>query len=66
MRSKDALIVRLGYANKLMNAGMAYDINLSRFTAATNRRGGFEIFLIQIINSQPAFVAKKRPCPSFF
>ena len=65
MRSKDALIVRLGYANKLMNAGMAYDINLSRFTAATNRRGGFEIFLIQIINSQPAFVAKKRTCPSF-
>lgn len=65
-RSKDALIVRLGYANKLMNAGISYDINLSRFTAATNRRGGFEIFLIQIINSQPAFVAKKRSCPAFY
>lgn len=66
LRAKDALIVRLGYSNKLMNAGIAYDINLSRFNAATNRRGGFEIFLIQIINEQPAFVAKKRPCPAFF
>jgi len=66
LRTKDALIVRFGYSNKLMNAGISYDINLSRFTAATNRRGGFEIFLIQIINSQPAFVAKKRPCPTFF
>lgn len=65
-RNKDALIVRLGYGNKLMNAGVAYDINLSKFTAATNHRGGFELYFIQIINSQPAFIAKKRPCPSFF
>jgi type IX secretion system PorP/SprF family membrane protein len=65
VRANDALIVRMGYSNKLMNAGVSYDINLSHFTPATNRRGGFEIYIIQIINSQPAFVAKKRPCPSF-
>ena len=64
-RTKDALIAKLGYSMNLLNAGVSYDINLSKFTAATNYRGGFEIYLIQIINMQPAFLAKKRACPSF-
>lgn len=64
-RAKDALIAKLGYSKKLMTGGVSYDINLSKFTAATNYRGGFEIYIIQIINSQPAFMAKKRSCPTF-
>lgn len=65
-RAKDAIIARMGYTNNLLQAGISYDINLSKFTAATNYRGGFELYLIQIINSQPAFTPKKRACPSYY
>jgi len=64
-RARDAVIVRLGYFYRTMQSGIAYDINLSNFNAASNRRGGFELFINYIIKTKPAFVAKKRPCPVF-
>jgi type IX secretion system PorP/SprF family membrane protein len=64
-RARDAVIVRLGYHYRLMQSGISYDINVSRFNAASNYRGGFEIFINSIIRLKPGFVAKKRMCPLF-
>ncbi len=64
-RAQDAVILRLGYTNQTMQSGIAYDINISRFTPATNRRGGFEIFINYIIKVKPSFIARKRPCPRY-
>lgn len=64
-RTRDAVIARFGYTHKTLQAGMSYDINVSKFTAATNRRGGFEIFLNHIIQLKPSFIARKRYCPIF-
>jgi len=64
-RSRDAFIFRLGYQVQSFQSGVAYDINISKFNAATNRRGAFELFVNYIIKSKPGFVAKKRQCPSF-
>lgn len=65
LRTRDAVIFRLGYNYKTMQSGISYDINISEFNIASNRRGGFEIFINYIINIKPSFVAKKRPCPVF-
>jgi type IX secretion system PorP/SprF family membrane protein len=62
-RARDAVILRLGYNHGSMQSGISYDINISRFTPATNRRGGFEIFLNYIIRLKPSFIARKRVCP---
>lgn len=64
-RTRDAIIARLGYTNKTTQAGVAYDINVSKFNAATNRRGGFELFLNYVIKLKPSFIARKRYCPIF-
>jgi len=64
-RAKDAVIFRLGYTHKTLQSGIAYDINTSKFTAATNRRGAFEIFVNYIIRRAPSSVIKKRVCPVF-
>jgi type IX secretion system PorP/SprF family membrane protein len=64
-RTRDAVIVRFGYTNQTMQSGISYDVNISRFTPATNRRGGFELFINYIIKVPPSFVAKKQYCPVF-
>jgi type IX secretion system PorP/SprF family membrane protein len=64
-RSRDALVVRLGYEQKRLQSGIAYDINVSRFTPATNRRGGFEIFINYIFKTELNFIARRRYCPVF-
>lgn len=64
-RAKDAFISRLGYTFRTTTAGMSYDLNTSKFIAATNRRGAFEIFITHIIKRYRPFVAKKRVCPVF-
>ena len=64
-RTRDAVIARLGYTHKTLQAGISYDINISSFTPATNRRGGFEIFVNYIIKLEPSFIARKRPCPVY-
>lgn len=64
-RARDAVVARLGYTHKTLQSGISYDINVSGFNAATNRRGGFEIFVNYIIQMKPGFIARKRPCPVF-
>ena len=64
-RTRDAVIIRLGYTNQTMQSGVSYDINISNFTPATNRRGGFELFINYIIKVKPSFVAKRQNCPMF-
>ena len=64
-RTRDAIIFRVGYHYKTMQSGIAYDINISKFNAATNRRGAFEIFVNYIIKNKSGYVAKKRVCPVF-
>lgn len=65
LRAKDAIILRTGYTFKNLQAGMSYDINTSKFTAATNRRGAFEIYVIHIFYKKYQTIVKKKPCPVF-
>ncbi|MBI2722021.1 MAG: PorP/SprF family type IX secretion system membrane protein [Bacteroidetes bacterium] len=65
VRPRDAVILRFGYTNKTLQSGIAYDINTSKFMAATNRRGAFEIFVNYIIKRPPVFTVKKRVCPVY-
>lgn len=65
LRAKDAFILRGGYTYRDLQAGIAYDINTSKFTAATNRRGGFEIYVIYIMFKKYQTIIKKKPCPVF-
>jgi type IX secretion system PorP/SprF family membrane protein len=62
-RARDAIVLRMGYHHRTLQTGIAYDINISKFTAATNRRGAFEIFVNYVFRLNPSFVAKKRHCP---
>lgn len=64
-RVKDAVIARLGYTYKTTTAGISYDINTSKFLAATNRRGAFEIYITHIIKRIKPVVIKKRVCPVY-
>jgi type IX secretion system PorP/SprF family membrane protein len=64
-RARDAIVFRFGYFYRTLQSGISYDINVSQFSAATNRRGAFEIFVNYVFKVRPAFTAKKRPCPVF-
>lgn len=64
-RAKDAVVLRFGYTHKTLQSGIAYDINTSKFTAATNRRGAFEIFVNYVISRKVSNFVKKRVCPVF-
>jgi type IX secretion system PorP/SprF family membrane protein len=64
-RAVDAFILRAGYTYKNLQAGAAYDINFSKFTAATNTRGAFEVYIIHIFFKKFQTVLKNKPCPVF-
>lgn len=64
-RIKDAAIARVGYQFKTLTAGFSYDVNTSKFLAATNRRGAFEIYINYIFKKVVPFVPKKRVCPIY-
>jgi hypothetical protein len=64
-RLKDAAIARLGYNYKTTTVGISYDINTSKFIAATNRRGAFEIYITHIFRKVIPFVPKTKVCPVF-
>lgn len=65
-RSRDAMVVRLGYNYKTFQGGMAYDITLSKFNTANNLRGAFELFVNYVFsNKGGGYQAKKRNCPVF-
>jgi type IX secretion system PorP/SprF family membrane protein len=65
LRARDAVVFRFGYTHKTLQSGISYDINTSKFTAATNRRGAFEIFVNYVISRKPSNFVKKRACPVF-
>jgi type IX secretion system PorP/SprF family membrane protein len=65
LRARDAFVLRAGYHFKTMQSGIAYDINTSKFIAATNRRGAFELYINYIIQTKRSYTAKKRACPVF-
>jgi type IX secretion system PorP/SprF family membrane protein len=64
-RLKDAFIGRVGMKYKNLELGLSYDINVSKFIPATNRRGGVEASLIYIFKKTVPFIAKKRACPIY-
>lgn len=64
-RAKDAVILRLFYQIKTLNIGACYDINTSKFMAATNKQGAFEIYLTYIFKKIIPFVPKTRVCPIY-
>ena len=64
-RARDAVIFRFGYSYKTLQTGLAYDINFSKFNAASNRRGAFEIFITYVFQHRRSYIAKKRFCPVF-
>jgi hypothetical protein len=64
-RTRDAVIFRMGYNYKTLQTGIAYDINISKFRAASNMRGGFELFATYVMRNKSNYVAKKRVCPVF-
>ncbi len=64
-RNKDALILRIGLDYQYTSIGMSYDINVSKFVAATNSRGGFEMYVIHILKTKRNYLIKKKPCPVF-
>ena len=64
-RLGDAFIVLLGMDYKSYRFGLAYDINTSNFTAATNKRGAIEVSLLYIFKKPQLFTPKKRSCPVY-
>ncbi|MBS1646081.1 MAG: PorP/SprF family type IX secretion system membrane protein [Bacteroidetes bacterium] len=64
-RLGDAAIALVGMDYKSFRAGIAYDVNTSRFNPATNKRGAFEISILYIFKKKPLFIPKKRACPVY-
>lgn len=64
-RAKDAVVARAFYQVKTLNVGLAYDLNTSKFVAATNRQGAFEIYVSYIFKKIVPFVPKTRVCPIY-
>lgn len=64
-RAKDAGIARLGYQFKTLTAGLSYDVNSSKFRAATNRKGAFEVYVTYIFKKIIPFAPKTRVCPIY-
>lgn len=65
LRTKDAMIYRIGYDYNTWQFSMSYDVNTSKFQAATNRRGAIEFGLIYIFSKPKIFVPKQRACPIY-
>lgn len=63
-RLGDAFIPKLGFIYQMWTMEFSYDINLSDFNIATNRRGGPELSLIYIIKKVQA-VKSFKVCPIF-
>lgn len=64
-RLKDAAIARIGYQFKTLTAGIAYDVNTSKFKAATNSKGAVEFYVTYIFKTVTPFVPKTRICPIY-
>lgn len=65
LRAKDAVIGTVGLEKKQWTFGISYDINTSKFMAATNRRGAIEFAIIYVFAKEKPFIPKKRACPIY-
>ena len=65
-RSKDAVILNIGFNLNGFNVGFSYDINISKLRVATNTVGAFEISVVYIYNKLN-YIQKRKSikCPSF-
>ncbi len=65
-RFRDAINALAGIQYKDLRVGLAYDVNTSDLTSATNGRGGFEIAANYIIKIyKPAKIKPRIMCPRF-
>ena len=64
-RVQDACIAVVNMDYRNFNVGLSYDVNISKLTAASNNRGGYEISVIYIFKKEVPFVAKQRFCPIY-
>lgn len=65
-RLRDAIEILIGFQQKNLRVGFAYDVNVSGLSTATKHRGGFEIAANYIIKKyKPAILKPKILCPRF-
>lgn len=65
-RMRDAIHPIVGGKYKNLTVGLAYDVNISSLSQASNFRGGFELAAMYIIKIyKPAVVKPKVLCPRF-
>jgi type IX secretion system PorP/SprF family membrane protein len=64
-RTSDAVIARVGYQIKTLTAGISYDVNTSKFNAATSHKGAIEFYVTYVFKKVIPFVPKTRVCPIY-
>ena len=60
-RNSDAIIAGLGYMYSGSQAGLSYDINISKLSLASQYQGGLEVSLTYIIRGAPRTRIESRP-----
>lgn len=60
-RNSDAIIIGGGYMYSGFQAGLSYDINISKLSLASRYQGGLEASLIYIIRGTPRVRIQSRP-----
>jgi type IX secretion system PorP/SprF family membrane protein len=64
-RSKDALVVRVGFAMQNWSVAVSYDTNISKLVRASTARGGLEISAEYIITRFKPKKVLHRVCPDY-
>jgi type IX secretion system PorP/SprF family membrane protein len=65
-RAQDALELLLGFRQKKLKIGLAYDVNTSSLATVSKHQGAFELAAMYIIDiHKPAVVKPKILCPRF-
>ena len=62
-RWNDAIIANVFFNWQNVRLGVGYDLNVSRFVAATHARGGIELTLSYIFRKKTIKRIGKEPCP---
>lgn len=65
MRTKDAVVIRLGAAIQNWSVGLSYDTNISKLALASNFRGGLELSACYIITRFKPTKSTYKVCPDF-
>lgn len=64
-RSRDAVVVRVGYAMQNWSASLSYDTNISKLIPASSARGGLELSVEYIITRFKPKKVVHRICPDY-